>query len=450
MPRYASIVISSSVCSGASGPRPDPAPIADRTEVSLPWLARLRWGAVVGQLVAILAGRYAFDGDAPLIPLLSSVAITATSNLWLASAIRRRQPVPPVQVGGLLLLDTLCLTVILHLTGGPTNPFSIVYLVHITLAAVMLGAAWTWGVAGLATASYGSLFVFASPDVAMHHGAGGAFSAHLHGMLLAFMVAAGLTAYFVVQLLAAIERRDAALAEIRARAARNERLAALATLAAGAAHELGTPLATIAVAANELERRLVALQDGRTTALIDDARLIRAELARCRQVLEDMAARSGEASGEAPARFPATALIDDVFDALSADDRRRIDVALSAGTDFAVPRRALTRAVGNLVRNALDASPDGSIRLAVEQRPGSVRITVEDDGPGIPAEVMVHVGEPFFSTKAAGKGMGLGLFLSQAIAEQMGGRLALESVPGRGATATVELPASVLCAAVPA
>jgi len=111
-----------------------------------------------------------------------------------------------------------------------------------------------------------------------------------------------------------------------------------------------------------------------------------------------------------------------------------------------VPRRARSRAVGNLVQNALDAAPRGRIRLAVEQQSSGIRIAVHDDGPGIPPDVMAHVGEPFFSTKAAGRGMGLGIFLSKAIAEQMGGRLALESAPGHGATAIVELPSSALSA----
>jgi len=418
--------------------------VGGRTEVSLPWLARLRWGAIVGQIVAILGGHYLFAPQIPLRALLTCVALTAATNVWLSVAIRRRRQVAPVLVGGLLLVDTLCLTTILHLTGGPTNPFSIVYLVHITLAAVMLGAAWTWALAALAVACYALLFVLVSPEVTTHHMMGGDFSSHLHGMLLAFTVAAGLTAYFVVQLLAAIERRDADLAEFRARTARNERLASLATLAAGAAHELGTPLATIAVAAKELERRLAGFPQGEAGALLDDARLIRAELHRCRQVLDDMAARSGEASGEAPGRFLPSVLVDDVLDGLGTEDRGRVAVTVSAAGLLAVPRRALSRAVANLVRNALDATPDGQIRLAVEQQASGLRIAVHDDGPGIPADVMAHVGEPFFSTKAAGRGMGLGIFLSRAIAEQMGGRLALESIPGRGATAVVELPSSVL------
>jgi len=420
--------------------------VGGRTEASLPWLARLRWGAIAGQIAAILGGHYLFGGRLPLPALLACVVLTAATNVWLSVAIRRRSQVPPVLVGGLLVLDTVSLTAILHLTGGPTNPFSIIYLVHITLAAVMLGAAWTWALAALAVACYVLLFVLVSPDVASHHMMGGDFSSHLHGMLLAFAVAAGLTAYFVVQLLAAIEHRDADLAEIRAHTARNERLASLATLAAGAAHELGTPLATIAVAANELERRLAAFPGAAAGALLDDARLIRAELGRCRQVLDDMAARSGEASGEAPGRFPPSVLVEDVLGGLGTEDRDRVAVTVSATGQLAVPRRALSRAVGNLVQNALDAAPRGRIRLAVEQQSSGIRIAVHDDGPGIPPDVMAHVGEPFFSTKAAGRGMGLGIFLSKAIAEQMGGRLALESAPGHGATAIVELPSSALSA----
>jgi two-component system, sensor histidine kinase RegB len=428
---------------GSRAPRPRDFPNpGEQAEVSLPWLARLRWGAVAGQLATILGARYAFGLALPLAPLLGCIGITAATNLWLEVDIRRATPAA-TRAGALLTLDTLVLTAILGLTGGPTNPFSILYLVHITLAAVMLGAAWTWGLTCLAVACYGLLFLLRSQMDEVHH-AGSAFSAHLHGMWLAFAVAAGLTAYFVVQLSAAIKRRDAEIAVIREQAARGERLAALATLAAGAAHELGTPLATIAVAAKELERRLARLPQRDAGALLDDARLIRAELERCRRILDSMTVHSGGTLGEAPARFSAGELLADVLDGLPSEDRERIEVAVTTSRGLDVPRRALAQAIGNLVRNALDATARGPVRLAVEPTSCGLRYAVRDDGPGMSSHVLARAGEPFFSTKPAGRGMGLGLFLSRAIAEQMGGRLDLDSTPGCGATAAIELPSSVV------
>lgn len=433
---------------GAPAGPSDP-PTDDRAEVSLPWLARLRWGAVASQIVAVLGVHFGLGIALPLGLLGACITVTAVTNLWLTLALARARPVSRRVGGTLLCLDTVLLTALLHLSGGPSNPFSIIYLVHITLAAVMLGAAWTWTLAGLAVACYGLLFLVSDPthSMGMHHGAGAEFSAHLYGMWLALSIAAGLTAYFVVRLSAAIERRDAQIAAMREQAARGQRLAALATLAAGAAHELGTPLATIAVAAKELERHLVRLPSADAVPCAEDVQLIREELERCRQILQSMAAAAGETTGEAPARFSVRELVDDLLRDLPAKDAARLQVAMAsaAGDTLAVPRRALLQAMGNLVRNALDAAPLGrAIEVAVEPTAFGLRLLVRDDGPGMPPDVLARAGEPFFSTKPTGRGMGLGLFLTRAIAEQMGGRLALESAPGHGATAAIELPEAVV------
>jgi two-component system, sensor histidine kinase RegB len=422
----------------------------DRAKVSLPWLARLRWGAVASEILAVGTVQIGLDRDLPLALIGICIAATAVTNVWLEWALARTRPVSARVGGSLLCLDTALLTALLHLTGGPANPFSIMYLVHITLAAVMLGARWTWTVAGLAVACYGLLFLVAGAaphDMGAHHAADGAFSAHLYGMWLAFSIAAALTAYFVVKLSAAIEQRDAQIAGMREQAARGQRLTALATLAAGAAHELGTPLATIAVAAKELERHLERLPSAAAAHCTDDVQLIRAELERCRHILQSMAAAAGETTGEAPAHFSIDELLGELLRDLPAHDAARIHVAVpqAEAASVAVPRRALLQAVSNLVRNALDAAPLGhGVELAVERTGFGLKLLVRDQGPGMPADVLARAGEPFFSTKPPGRGMGLGLFLSRAIAEQMGGRLALESVPGHGATAAIELPQAVI------
>jgi two-component system sensor histidine kinase RegB len=241
-----------------------------------------------------------------------------------------------------------------------------------------------------------------------------------------------------------VERRDRALVEMRERQARDARLIGLATLAAGAAHELSTPLGTIAVAARELERSLDTASAGAGDRR-EDIQLIRAEIERCRRVLNDMASRSGGVAGEAPIPRALADLASDVLAQLAPDERRRVDVTLPGDVTIRWPAAAVTRALANIVRNGLHASPpDGRVTLAARREPPArVVITIADRGHGMAPDVRARAGEPFYTTKPEGSGMGLGLFVATSTIDQLGGTLRVASTEGVGTSVDVALPADV-------
>ncbi|MBX5480562.1 MAG: HAMP domain-containing histidine kinase [Myxococcaceae bacterium] len=401
----------------------------DVARIDASWLLRLRWGAVLGQLAVIASARYLLFVPLPLAWLVALVGLEAGTNALLAVGIRKGRTLSERTVLAVMGFDILVLTGLLYLSGGTFNPFSFLYLVHIALAAIVLRPVWTWSLVALALASFGALFLF--PAQRANH----LEQMHLHvrGMWVAFAIAAAFIVYFVQRVTRALADREAELQRERARRERDARVTGFATLAAGAAHELSTPLATIAVVARELERS-AAGEPARA-----DAALIRGEVERCRAILAQLAFDSGVSHGEAPERIAIAALVDEALQGLV--ERDRVQVSWAENTVVEVPRRPMAQALRGVIKNALQAG-GGVVRVHALRDADTVRVTVRDDGAGMAHEVLERLGEPFFTTKAAGEGMGLGIFLTRAILEQLGGSIGFESKPGCGTTAVLTLPAA--------
>ncbi|MET0287402.1 MAG: ATP-binding protein [Polyangiales bacterium] len=402
-------------------------------ERNLAWLVGLRWFAVGSQALTVLVAERLLQTPLDSGRLYGIVATTALSNLLCALWLRKRPHVRESALAALMGFDFVLLTALLHAAGGPSNPFTVLYLVHIALAAAVLRPSYVWGLALLAAGCFGALFALPSGGHAMHmhHHDAAAMNLHLQGMWVAFAVAAFVIAYFVTRVTRDLELQRQEAARAQARALRSEKLASLATLAAGAAHELATPLATIAVVAKELEREL---REGQNA---EDARLIRDEVERCKHILEHMATDAGESAGEAFAHVDASELVNKSLEDLR--ERERVLVQLVTDSALKVPTTVLARALRGLVRNALQASTQ-QVTLRVEEHAGEVAIEVRDQGTGMTPEVLANVGEPFFTTKPTGQGMGLGVFLARALCDRLGGRLELASVLGEGTTVRVVLP----------
>jgi two-component system, sensor histidine kinase RegB len=430
-------------------PVPDEAPAQGRSpatlavRVALPWVIQLRFVLLAGEAVLLVV--LGSTGHASVSPAwaLIPIGLQLLSNFWLMRHAARSKTSAQHSLGFIFALDTLALTAIFAATGGPANPFTLLYLVQITLSAVILHKAWTWTLGALSTLGYGSLFWVAAsvPGHAAHEPAD-AMAGHLLGMWIAFTLAAGVITFFIGTVSETLRRRQKEILNLQHQVARQDRLASLVTLAAGAAHEMGTPLGTIAIAAHEIER--AAGQDV-GSELSADARLIREQVERCREILARMSARGGEPLGEAPRRIEPKELLARVKETLpeALRDRLIIETPLNLGS-VELPVEAAAQALSALVKNGLDASADGgSVSVTVSAGEGEIRFAVSDFGEGMDAATLARVAEPFFTRKPAGKGMGLGAFLAHLFATRMGGSLTYDSVPGKGTTAMLNLPVHV-------
>jgi two-component system, sensor histidine kinase RegB len=407
--------------------------------ISLAWLIRLRWGAAVLQTATIGFSWLVVKLSLPALPLGLLVVSTFATNAILELFRRFRKIIPGNLIPGVFVLDTMILSGLLYFSGGPANPFSVLYLVHITLAALVLGMRWAWVMVFLSSLSYGLLFLKHVHVHELEHHHGGHGGLHLQGMWIAFTLAAGIIAFFVAQLAMDLRKRESELAEARDRAVRNEKLASLMTLSAGAAHELGTPLGTMALAAEELALALPKRAD--TQELLEDALLIQQQLQRCRSILDQMSEHSGESLGESLQTMPIGELVTRIKQSLPFETRTRIE-SFHPDISVSVPVNALIKVMVNLIRNGLE-SGSPSVELHWERSGESLGIVVEDHGVGIPSKLLPKIGEPFFTTKPTGKGMGLGVFLARSFTQGLQGQFSLESEAGKGTLVRMTIPKSL-------
>jgi two-component system sensor histidine kinase RegB len=407
--------------------------IPDRNRLNFSWLLTLRWAQIVGQAGTIVGVAWFFAIDLPIVPLVAIVALGMVSNLVAAAWYQSQRAVSEWHLALVMALDVALLTGLLYFTGGPHNPFSFLYLVQIALAAVVLRPQWTWMLASLSFGAFGAL-------VLVHRPLAGQDFVRDQGVWIALGVASAFIVHFLRRVIAALAERERELAEARARAARQDRLASLATMAAGAAHELSTPLGTIAVVAKELERGLVRTGDA---AMIEDARLIREQVARCRVILDQMSGGPGEHLVESVEPVTVADLVRESLIGIRPAPRVRLDSAAGAAAAMMVlPPRIVVQALRSIINNAQDASPpDREVLVAATRTGATVTIEVIDRGAGMSAEVLARAGEPFFTTKEPGRGMGLGLFLSRAVVESVGGSLRIDSQAGQGTCVIITLPA---------
>lgn len=406
------------------------------------WLTRLRWSAFVIQAGVLFIAYNFLQLSLPYTQLLITLGILAASNFLLVFWSYNRINTSRFQIGSILAFDTLLLTVLLYLSGGPANPFSIVYISQVCIAAILLGSKWTWFMVLLSSVCFSVLFQFhiAVPELESHHHGGEAFSAHLLGMLVAFVLVSVLLGFFLAKMSETVRLQAEKITQLKSQ---QEKLTSLTTLSAGAAHELGTPLSTITLAATELKRVLES--ESVSQSVRDDISLIFEETQKCRSIINKMASSSGSLSGEMLEKVPLTEVADSVISEIGKDCQHMVKFDIQAQATCFAPPKSLKQTIIALVKNALDPSNNAkNVIVSAQANNQWTSFSIQDDGAGMSKDILSRLGEPFFTTKDPGKGMGLGIFLAKLFASSMEGKLEFSSTLGKGTSVLLRFPSRIL------
>lgn len=418
--------------------------------VPTPWrplrldtLTRLRWMALAGQTLGLLFVAFALGFALPLLECLGIVAVAAVVNVAIVLRFGSTYRPSVAFATAQLVFDCIELSALLGLTGGLHNPFSILLLAPVSVSATILPQRSTMLLAGLVTILASVLWVFHmplpwNPDSAIIFD-----NVYVFGLWVSLLCGVGFIAAYTNRVALDARQLTDALAETERTLSRHEQLSALDGLAAAAAHELGTPLSTIALVAKEMR---ADLPQG---PLVEDIDLIISQTARCREILGRLRGLGGEQKGDPFAAVPLSALVAEV--ARPHEERgRSILVRLKPGSDDPVVRRnvGLIYGLGNLIENSVQyARRSVFVDIAADDK--AVELTITDDGPGYPPELLDQLGEPYLTGRGlepdtperAKGGLGLGIFIAKTLIERTGAELRFGNVaPEGGAKITIIWP----------
>ena len=400
-------------------------------------LIELRWIAVVGQVATIAAVHFGFGIRLPLGPMAAVLAVLIAFNLASLWFWRREREVSNTELFIALLVDVAMLTAQLYLSGGATNPFVFLYLLQVILGAVLLRTWSTWTMVAVTGVCFTGLALLSRPlELPPDHDRGLA-SPYVQGMLICFVLNAALLAVFIKRISRNLRARDARLAALRQRAAEEDHIVRMGLLASGAAHELGTPLATLSVILGDWRRMAPFSANPELLQEIDE---MQGQLQRCKTIVSGILLSAGEARGESIEKTTIGAFLGELVDEWRGT---RPTVPLTLRNRFTdelsiVADSALKQAVCNLLDNALEASPRW-IRVLAERDGEALVLTVTDAGPGFAPGMLAQFGKPYQSSKGR-PGGGLGLFLVVNVARKLGGSVSARNRPEGGACVTLRLP----------
>ncbi len=400
----------------------------------------LRWLAVAGQTLSVLIVHYGLGFALPLVPCLLVIAASACLNLALSFGLPTQRFAKDWEAFAQLAYDVGQLIVLLGLTGGMTNPFAIVLVAPLITAVAALPSRWWMPLLAMATAGTAAIAVWSLP-LPWFPGEPGFTPPPTYqaAMWIALAIAIGFTAVYAWRVGGEARRMGMALAATQSVLAREQRLSALGALSAAAAHELGTPLATIQLTAKEMAREITDPE------LKDDAALLVSQAERCRDILKRLS-QTQDATDQMHDRLALGDALEEAAAPLQGLGPP-IRIVLDPPADDPEPPRIKRRAevlyaLGNFIENAVDFARS-EVTVTGAWTTDQIIVTIADDGPGFPSDILAKLGEPYITTRRAepgAGGLGLGVFIAITLVERVGGKAGFSNAGPGGAVVTLTLP----------
>ncbi len=400
------------------------------------YLIRLRWIAVLGQITTIAGVTLGLGLHLPLPQMLGVLACLIAFNIGSHLRWHENPIVTNNEMFLALLVDVASLTAQLHFSGGTTNPFAFLYLLQVILSAVLLDAWAAWTTVAITAACLGGLSLFSKPLPQMLENAEDFPHLYVVGMLICFLLNAGLLVILIKRITGNLRERDARLADLRQRAAEEEHIVRMGLLASGAAHELGTPMATMSVLLGDWLRMPEFTQD---PGLREEIVEMQTQLKRCKTIVTGILLSAGELRGESSTKTTLRAFLDELL-AEWRGNRPVVSFEYEDQLPGDIPvvfESALKQTIFNLLDNALEASPQW-VRLVASVEGEVLKLAVSDRGPGFAAPMLAQFGKPYQSSKGR-PGSGLGLFLVVNVARTLGGTVEARNLD-QGAVVELRLP----------
>ena len=386
-------------------------------------------------LVVLLAGsawlQFFKATPFPWVPVFTILLVMVVINTLIMLRLRSGSRVSEKEFFANLLMDVFFLTLVLYFTGGSTNPLVSYYLIPLIISAALLRPVHTWFIALLSIGFYALLFFVYQPlamfSMSGHHGMS---NAHFLGMWVNFGFSALLISWFVVRMATALRKQAQAISHNRETVLRDEQIISVASIAAATAHEMRTPLSTMAVTVDEIDLECPQLKD--------EMALLAQQIARCDEVLRNLVSTTTEDSGMIVSEVGV--LLENLLEKWSLA-RPEVTLETVIPEDEARLRirydQSLQHALMNLLNNAADASPE-FVLLQIGSSDDRLRIVIEDHGPGIPSDIAGSLGKKSISRKQGG--LGLGVLLGQASIERLGGEVELIDRQDPGTRLEIRLP----------